>query len=88
MMERAGKMRLQGTASRTTVQDVVEAKLAALCNITTIHGNEQSLTHRRRMEREAKANSLRRFGFKISSISCRASCFASVYLKEKVDFNS
>ena len=55
MMERAGKMRLQGTASRTTVQDVVEAKLAALCNITTIHGNEQSLTHRRRMEREAKA---------------------------------
>ena len=55
MMERAGKMRLQGTASRTTVQDVVEAKLAALCNITTIHGNVQSLTHRRRMEREAKA---------------------------------
>jgi uncharacterized protein (DUF433 family) len=30
-MERRGKMRLQGTDTRTTVQDVVEANEAALC---------------------------------------------------------
>ena len=43
------------------------------------------LRHRRRMEREAKTKVC--LGDKIWSISCRASCFASVYLEETVEFN-
>ena len=44
--------------------------------------------YRRRMETEEKAKVVGAvWGDRIYSISCRASCFASVYLEEKDEFN-
>ena len=45
------------------------------------------MAHRRRMEREAKAKVVEYVWGKICFTSFRASCFASVYLEETVEFN-
>ena len=48
------------------------------------------MNHRRRMETEGRTKvvtSIWGGGGKISSIPCRASCFASVYLEETVEFS-
>ena len=48
--------------------------------------NAFNLNHRRRMELEDKAKVIASVGGRICSIPRRASCFALVYLKEKVKF--
>ena len=63
-----------------------------MCNqgrrITYDRMKQVGTTHRRRMETEEKGKGRRIcLGGKIYSIPCRASCFASVDLEEKNEFN-